>query len=1115
MRGGGKTRGPQATCRWTFLVFVWGVWGGRFLWAQPPLHSVWEAGGVAWCGIEEDWTWSSDSLAVHTLNAEGAGTRVLWGCATSWPTAANGGEWRADIHWHQGVAGSNANRSAVLWTEAPSPNPVEAVAMLSEFHQAGWLDQTGGVAAGINGQEDPLRCHAPGLASWEHAPTCHRWSEPFTFRNDWLWTGEHRWMASAQDEAGRRDAWVDTLTPNLNHPPCIGIELTHTSSHGNEWAFGWRPLEVQSDTVPPVTPSNFTLEGHHIVTAIVSHDSAPWDLQVRQFCEGFGASDLWISGQPTSCENVWQWTLPCPLDSGASALLNLGDESHMMWSDGTDLLEEGQLCFTEVMADPTPAMHAPQSTYLEVLNDAPWAIQPERLVLMDSQEPHSLQWVTRNSGSLLLPGERMLIVDEWPGWMSAPWSELPVTRAMGWSGLRDEGESVSLESTTGLPLERLTFWDTWWDDAAQDGLSLSCVHPHACDHPDMWKTDPLGASPGQPSSLEGPSPWPAPSTQLTLTRSPEGEVEIAVNPPLHNDQMPWVQWMTSDSVGGGWASWQWDNLGVPRWTFPFPFTGTETVSLHLAGMATCHPGHPSPSFDTLWISHRPPAPGDIQLSEILPVTHPVVEAEFVEWANVSEDTLSWGSAFWPPGTALVQSSQPRARFASWMTDSLPGLWQIIPNLTLTNAEGTVDLQDAWGNTLATSTYSECGHDRRQGTAEGRSMEHHPKPVAFEQDGWCGGHQFWRTNPSEAGMSPGVVTEWDWSEVAEVSTPSWGVLNGRWVMTVPQGSAWGLWASERWEPPTTWRPRWHRGVLLAQAPRGPEQEAHGPQHLTNASLSFPLSTPAEPGLLRTLPTWNEVLLEPRDGFGTFAEWATAESPDWTLDYAWSSDVWAQPGDFEPVSDITWWVSPSSTLCLAECPTWVESSAEGCLAANVPSFHGERHLTLRTPAGIAEFEVSAVDESAWVTQTAGVSLARIPNTPLWTSTPPPALATPGRVNGSAPALAENNLSSSLRCSPSTVQPGASWDKVALIWVPPEDIQASEYSLSYGVLDPDCGQFMQQHQAHWAGHIPFQWAWDATQLDGSLVLPGSYLGVMSWHNLTLGQRGTEKCIIGVAPP
>ena len=47
-------------------------------------------------------------------------------------------------------------------------------------------------------------------------------------------------------------------------------------------------------------------------------------------------------------------------------------------------------------------------------------------------------------------------------------------------------------------------------------------------------------------------------------------------------------------------------------------------------------------------------------------TIPVVDAEFVEWLNVSGDTLAWGDACWPPDHTLVQATLPKSHFASWI-----------------------------------------------------------------------------------------------------------------------------------------------------------------------------------------------------------------------------------------------------------------------------------------------------------------------------------------------------------------------------------------------------------------------------------------------------------------
>ena len=1101
--------------------WMWCFWGPCVS-AQPPLHSIWQAGGVVWCGIEQDWAWSMsiDSIIIHELNAVGAGTRVLWGCATSWPEeGAEESLWRADVFWHQGLSGSNSNQSALVWAEAPSPNPELAVAMLSEFHLTGWLDDTGGMAAGVNGSDDPLVCHAPGLSSWEVFSTCHTWSEPFTFRGDWTWDNSGNWRAMAFDTEKRRDTWVDTLSSSfsgLTNPPCIGIDLNHTTSQGNQWAFGWKPLTWQTNSTTNNQLPEFELLENQLIQSVGwPDDTIPANLQISQICDGIGAMTSWVEGQPTLCENVWEWPLPCFLQMGASVEVGNGDWSQTLWSDGTALLVPDQLCFTEVMADPTPSIYAPESTYLEVLNDSPWAINPEKLILMDSDEPHSISWLTRPPGTLILPGQRVILVDHPSTWTSSPWFNFPVARVSGWSGLRDEGESLSLQSDAGLTLERLTFWDSWWGDVTQDGHSLSCLHPHACDHPNTWQADPDGASPGFPANFESMNSVPQ-IPHFSFSRNTNDFVELDICPPPDTDQNPWLQWATLDSSGGEWMSWIWDDHGYPLWQFHLPLNGTHQVSLLLADLIPCHPEQTIAALDTSWTSHRPPVWGDVQLTEILPVSHPIVNAEFVEWANVSQDTLSWGQSVWPPGTALVQSSQPKENFNSWIPDSLHGIWEIYPGLAYSNAEGVATLRDQWDNLIAKSEYSECGHDQREPTTSGKSLEHQPKPLNFDQDGLCGGHQFWRSNPNEFGMSPGVVAEWEWQDAKDLIEPSWGVLNGHWVMTVPQGYNYSLWASDKWSPETFWQPMWHRGVLLAQSAYGPDITAHGPQHLTNPNLSFPLSSPHDDNVSKTIPSWNEVLLQPREGYGPFLEWTTSEHADWTTNYTWASEPWPQPGQFQHVSDVSWWLPVQSTVCLAHCPTWVDLNEEGCLATNVPSLYGRRTLELRSPESSSRLDLEMLQQSAWVTLQSGVSIARIPRTSIWTSTPPPNLATPGYTNG-LEISSQSQEKNALQCAPSTLQPGGlwAWDKVEFVWEPQEANEEDVFQLLYGVLDPETSQFLQKHEATWAGGNPFHWTWDATQLDGQLAKPGGYIGILRWQNQIRRSSGTEKCLVGVAPP
>ena len=132
------------------------------------------------------------------------------------------------------------------------------------------------------------------------------------------------------------------------------------------------------------------------------------------------------------------------------------------------------------------------------------------------------------------------------------------------------------------------------------------------------------------------------------------------------------------------------------------------------------------------------------MSEILSEHHPVVDAEFVEWLNVSGDTLAWGDACWPPDHTLVHHLA-QVPLASWIPADVldgPGLWDVQTDLRLINSAGHVTLHRPDGVPVASSSYSDWGSaDPRMSARETAqcgeiSVGAPPIPLgACRQDGW--------------------------------------------------------------------------------------------------------------------------------------------------------------------------------------------------------------------------------------------------------------------------------------------------------------------------------------------------------------------------------------------
>jgi len=507
----------------------------------------------------------------------------------------------------------------------------------------------------------------------------------------------------------------------------------------------------------------------------------------------------------------------------------------------------------------------------------------------------------------------------------------------------------------------------------------------------------------------------------------------------------------------------------------------------------------------------------VQLTEILPATHPVTQAEFVEWTNLSEDTLAWRGKQWAPGQSLVVSSRPREAYrpwlgAEWCEDSLTCLWEVEESLALTNARGTVQLRDDWGIVVAKSHYSHCGHSDDLGERHGRSMECLPQQITLGEDGVRQPGIAWRSEPGAKGMSPGVAVAWTDTLAYDPIRPALGHWNGRWITTVPPGSLLKLWHSDLWEPHTEWTTQWHEGILLAVASWGPDSLPRGPRHLEDPTLSFPDVAPWHESTA-VEPQWNEVLHRPRKGHGTFVELILPQAGSWTSEWTWTSDPWAMAEECTPLSDVGWWIPPATESCLTACPSWVEHGVNRCMPADVPSLHGDLRLTLWTPRHEIWLDLNSLPEPAWAARDEGLSSALIPGASHWGTTPPHVEATPGRPNG--PNLHEpNQRTSTFTCHPTTIAPGGQqgWDTVELRWK--QDANGDSYEIEYGVIQPSVARPLQHLKTEWSGE-GLSWTWSGTDLQGVIQPPGTYMGVVTWRNVTQGTRGTDRCLIALAPP
>ena len=1080
-------------------------------------QSTWvERGGMVWHGNFSQWQWEeeSDHPARWRLNASTPGTHRLWGCPTSLDSHSTAAFW----HWTQNTAGSASNRSSWRWVSAPTLSPEESAQLLYNWDEAGWLDESMGFAAGSQGSEDPLTCWMPQHGPWELLGTCLPWDQPFAYDGAFTIDESQRWILEAHDHNLRSQRWIDTLSAgSTNQSLCVGFQVECTSSHVQDWAFTWHPVAFKdaqaiTDPWPGLSPRKHKAQLLDSATLILTSWPPPHE---TPHARRLGKHSASLPLHRQECDNVWTASLSPSLRPGSKTELNVNDDTLWVWSDGSSQLQAGGLAFTEIMADPTPATHAPPTTYLEVLNLSLWVLNPTSLCLLDNGTCYELE-VPQEMAPAWLPGERIILCDDAETFCqdSSFGNQSLVVEVKQWPGLRDDGETVSL-MLDDRAIESVSYARSWWKGMDQGGRALSILNARGCDHESNWFPDPQGASLFEPSLTELDASDEELSTQLLLFPNPEGFIELHPQP-AWDDRQP-TPYLALDSQGhlseGVLISMQ-DAEGNQWWELPPPSVPSgvsQALRLTLSEVAFCLNPERTMTVDTSWTRYRLAQPGDIIATELLTRDHAFVEAEFIEWTNASGDTLDWHGMPWPPGACLVQSNQGLDQFRQWLGDDWfdgihSALWEANPSLWLTNAQGRVILLDQWGKAISAVDYSDCGYSCPDDVTSGKSMEL-VEGMPFTK---------WETCRAKWGISPGMslCKGFEPRHNFEAARLTHGILDGRWCFR-PGGEipAEAL-QHNNWEPETHWSWVWHQGMLVAQADWGPDDDSSSqtPNHLQCDWLSFP------DGLAQASHTpaiaCTEWLQSPNECHGPFVEFLVEGEGTTTTDWRWTTRDNPAPNDFDLVTQATWWLPSGLPTCLATCPNWVEHGSSSCLPANLPSLHGDRTMTFVTPDLELEIPINEDMHSPWVQHTNGHSMTHNLHHDVWTTTPEHLQSTPG-VHDQADNETSNGAKRGvLTCTPQTLQPGAlsQLDWIQAKWLPEEP--DALFNLKWSVRRwNNPANLVASHAYSVQGEE--RWIWRGQDQLGAMQPSGQYIVQLAWEGLDRGQRGVARCLVTISPP
>lgn len=303
----------------------------------------------------------------------------------------------------------------------------------------------------------------------------------------------------------------------------------------------------------------------------------------------------------------------------------------------TDAADRYDVLFTEIMADPSPAVALPEVEYLELHNRTGKTIQLEGWTLSDGGAPAFFP------ARLLLPGRFLLVCREGEEVLLAPYGE--VLGLADFPGLNNGGDRLSLSDEEGERIDLVDYSADWYGESDKDdgGWSLELINPLSpCEGAGNWRAseDLLGGTPGAVNSswepapdLSGPVPvhlFPESPNTGTLTFS---EAMGFVEPGFFSvSQGISVEYAQGSSIDPREVELAWSPALEPETVYEMSFR---------AQLTDCAGNAIDTSLHVKFGIPEPVAPGDIAINEILFQPETGGE-EFIELYNLSGKVLNAG-----------------------------------------------------------------------------------------------------------------------------------------------------------------------------------------------------------------------------------------------------------------------------------------------------------------------------------------------------------------------------------------------------------------------------------------------------------------------------------------
>ena len=311
--------------------------------------------------------------------------------------------------------------------------------------------------------------------------------------------------------------------------------------------------------------------------------------------------------------------------------------------DFTDnVLQEFDVVFSEIMADPSPVVQLPNAEYLEIYNRTTANIDLSgwKLIIGSTE---------KDFPSAIIPAESYLILCKESNIQYL--SEYGTCVGFSSFSLTNGGQSLSLVSASGDQIHSLSYTDDWYRDPMKKdgGWSIEQINPNDfCSAEENWiaSEDSRGGSPGTQNSVYNPTAVSPTISSVVVTDNPLLLVTYSQEMQL-NEIITKGNYSVSPDIGQPGQIMVYDTSRAVYLSFSETFQQGVQYTLSISGsLHNCANQAMDVPVEMPFMLNKTAEMGDIVFNEIMADPEPVVGLpayEYLELYNTSNSPIDMDS----------------------------------------------------------------------------------------------------------------------------------------------------------------------------------------------------------------------------------------------------------------------------------------------------------------------------------------------------------------------------------------------------------------------------------------------------------------------------------------